>query len=75
MLDDLRSILQEHGLLDGRHATHDYSNHGRGHKICLTHPETARLEYLQAHLEALKSTLSVMLQTLYTAQIIIWARY
>ncbi|KAF2196421.1 hypothetical protein GQ43DRAFT_476342 [Delitschia confertaspora ATCC 74209] len=34
----------------------------------------ARLEYLAAHLDSLKSTLSVMLQALNTVQIILWAR-
>ncbi|KAF2683490.1 hypothetical protein K458DRAFT_47157 [Lentithecium fluviatile CBS 122367] len=34
----------------------------------------ARLHYLVAHLDSLKATLSVMLQTLYTAQSIIWSR-
>jgi hypothetical protein len=35
----------------------------------------ARAVYLLAHLEALKLTMSVMLQTLYTARAIVWARY
>jgi hypothetical protein len=33
-----------------------------------------RLEYLTAHLGALKATLSVLLQTLFTAQSIIWSK-
>lgn len=35
---------------------------------------TGRLNYLQAHLEALKATLSVMLQTLHTAQSVMWSQ-
>lgn len=35
----------------------------------------ARLHYLTAHLDSLRATLSVMLQTLYTAQSIMWAEY
>jgi len=34
-----------------------------------------KLEYLTAHLESLKATLSVMLQALNTVQIVLWARY
>lgn len=34
----------------------------------------ARVEYLLAHLEAIKLTMSVMLQTLYTAKAIVWAK-
>ncbi|KAF2185051.1 hypothetical protein K469DRAFT_577355 [Zopfia rhizophila CBS 207.26] len=38
-------------------------------------PESrARLEYLKMHLDSLKSTLSVMLQSFHTAQSIMWAR-
>ncbi|CAO2649015.1 Nn.00g099640.m01.CDS01 [Neocucurbitaria sp. VM-36] len=33
-----------------------------------------RLEYLTAHLQALRTTLSVLLQTLYTAQSIMWSK-
>jgi hypothetical protein len=38
-------------------------------------PTMARLAYLMAHLEALSMTLSVLLQTLYTAQSVTWSRY
>ncbi|KAJ4370404.1 hypothetical protein N0V83_004922 [Neocucurbitaria cava] len=34
----------------------------------------ARLEYLTSHLQALRTTLSVLLQTLYTAQSIMWSK-
>jgi hypothetical protein len=34
----------------------------------------SRLLYLMAHLEALRLTLSVLLQTLYTAQSVMWAK-
>ena len=33
-----------------------------------------RLVYLASHLDALRSTLSVLLQTLYTAQSIMWSK-
>jgi hypothetical protein len=36
--------------------------------------ESARLDYLQAHLASLKATIAVLQQTLFTAQIIIWAK-
>lgn len=39
----------------------------------LTPHLVARLHYLKAHLDSLRATLSVMLQTLYTAQSIMWA--
>ena len=35
---------------------------------------TTRLAYLIAHLEALSTTLSVLLQTLYTAQSVMWSK-
>ncbi|KAH8726304.1 hypothetical protein GQ44DRAFT_192456 [Phaeosphaeriaceae sp. PMI808] len=37
-------------------------------------PGATRLAYLTAHLEAIRATLSVLLQTLYTAQSIIWSK-
>ncbi|KAF1845960.1 uncharacterized protein K460DRAFT_386349 [Cucurbitaria berberidis CBS 394.84] len=42
----------------------------RGHDATAS----ARLDYLTAHLQALRSTLAVLLQTLYTAQSIMWSR-
>lgn len=35
----------------------------------------AKMDYLLSHLESLKLTLSVMIQTFYTARIIRWAKY
>jgi len=35
----------------------------------------ARMDYLLGHLESLKLTLSVMLQTFYMVRIIMWSRY
>lgn len=32
------------------------------------------LKYLQSHLDALRATISVMLQTFYTAQSVIWSK-
>jgi hypothetical protein len=37
-------------------------------------PTRATLDYLKAHLEALSMTLSVLLQTLYTAQSVMWSK-
>jgi len=52
--------LQAHQV--GEHSTHQ--------------PPTAiaELDYLSAHLEALCATLSVQLQTLFTAQSIMWSK-
>ena len=40
----------------------------------LDSPTKAKLEYLMAHLEALSMTLSVLLQTLYASQTIMWSK-
>lgn len=40
----------------------------------LSEPDLESLLYLQSHLDALRLTLGVLQQTLYTAQSIIWAR-
>ncbi|KAG9386336.1 hypothetical protein A1F94_003086 [Pyrenophora tritici-repentis] len=40
----------------------------------LDFPTKAKLEYLMAHLEALSMALSVLLQTLYTSQSIMWSK-
>jgi hypothetical protein len=37
--------------------------------------DTARVDYLKAHLDSIRLTLSVMSQTMYTAQSIMWTRY
>jgi hypothetical protein len=37
-------------------------------------PTQAKLDYLKIHLEALSMTLSVLLQTLYTAQSVMWSK-
>lgn len=48
-----------------------FTRNGRSRQNSTT---TARLLYLVAHLEALRLTLSVLLQTLYTAQSVMWAK-
>ncbi|KAF2832018.1 hypothetical protein CC86DRAFT_340187 [Ophiobolus disseminans] len=49
-----------------------YDSHERSRQ---DQPPTTRLVYLATHLEALRVTLSVLLQTLYTAQSIIWSKF
>ncbi|KAF2876317.1 hypothetical protein BDV95DRAFT_590454 [Massariosphaeria phaeospora] len=51
-----------------------YSQSSRGPWFQPSPVLMARLDYLVAHLNSLKSTLSVLLQTLHTAQSIVWAR-
>ncbi|KAF1953960.1 hypothetical protein CC80DRAFT_134106 [Byssothecium circinans] len=49
-------------------------DHNQARRSGLNSSTAARLQYLLAHLDALRSTLAVMLQTLYTAQSIMWTR-
>jgi hypothetical protein len=58
------------GGIDTSHYNYESSNSG---SRMLSHSAT-RLAYLTTHLEALRATLSVLLQTLYTAQSLIWAK-
>lgn len=37
--------------------------------------DLARVDYLEAHLDSIRLTLSVMSQTMYTAQSIMWTKY
>ena len=37
--------------------------------------DIARVDYLKAHLDSIRLTLSVMSQAMYTTQIIIWTKY
>ncbi|KAF2134303.1 hypothetical protein P153DRAFT_281041 [Dothidotthia symphoricarpi CBS 119687] len=48
-----------------------YDRNGQARRNSVVWP---RLEYLTAHLETLRTTLSVLLQTLYTAQSIMWSK-
>jgi hypothetical protein len=72
ILDEIKTICPiKSSHMQGhiqKHATNEDYSARQG----ATH--ATRLVYLQAHLEALQATLSVLLQTLYTAQGIIWAR-
>lgn len=62
---ELRSRTRNEGSGELRFLT-DHLQHG---SLYLT-----KLAYLAAHLESLRLTLSVLLQTLYTAQSIMWSK-
>ncbi|KAF2710493.1 hypothetical protein K504DRAFT_361164, partial [Pleomassaria siparia CBS 279.74] len=49
----------------------DYRNTSQDFRLSFI--ATARLDYVTAHLDCLKSTLSVLIQTMHTAQSVIWA--
>ncbi|KAF2792001.1 hypothetical protein K505DRAFT_247659 [Melanomma pulvis-pyrius CBS 109.77] len=79
VLDQCNSVLTEFESLvpvqsTDRNGKIEKYHHGPNHDFQLATIAKARLVYLTAHLESLRSTLSVMLQTLHTAQSIIWAR-
>ncbi|KAF9730540.1 hypothetical protein PMIN02_001479 [Paraphaeosphaeria minitans] len=79
ILDQTVNILNEINLLvsgqDAQRKRWSYDEHRVGDQDpTLTPQMVARLHYLEAHLDSLRTTLSVMLQTLYTAQSIMWAR-
>lgn len=57
---------------DNHHDAQSYG--GQSHSQPQNLLPTGKLNYLQAHLEALKATLAVMLQTLHTAQSIMWSQ-
>ncbi|KAL5121797.1 hypothetical protein ACEQ8H_000012 [Pleosporales sp. CAS-2024a] len=68
-IESFTAILAEEDDADSGIRSHD---HGLGHRDS---PQATRLAYLISHLEALRATLSVLLQTLFTAQSIIWSKY
>ncbi|EUC35449.1 hypothetical protein COCCADRAFT_24629 [Bipolaris zeicola 26-R-13] len=83
VLDDIIEQSQNvMGSLESAISTEDFRHHNRrdsaryaGDSRLL--PETSMkttLAYLVAHLEALSTTLSVLLQTLYTAQSVMWSK-
>ncbi|KAK7184082.1 hypothetical protein DPSP01_001276 [Paraphaeosphaeria sporulosa] len=79
ILDQTSTIFNEIDLLvsgqDAQRKRRSYDEHQDGNQApTLTPQMLARLHYLDAHLDSLRTTLSVMLQTLYTAQSIMWAR-
>lgn len=71
-------ILQSHTVLQDVESTVSIRNDERfdGHSGQIKNAGTTlqRLNYLVAHLEALRVTLSVLLQTLFTAQSIMWSK-
>ena len=79
IIDQCTAVLSEIEFItplnDVRGHSEHHDHHSRRNQGVQLNPVTmARLEYLTAHLDSLKSTLSVMLQTLYAAQSVIWAR-
>ncbi|KAH3988082.1 hypothetical protein HBH92_057350 [Parastagonospora nodorum] len=68
-IESFSAILVEDHCGEPDAKSHD---HGLGHSDS---PQATRLVYLVSHLEALRATLSVLLQTLFTAQSIIWSKY
>jgi hypothetical protein len=68
-IESFSAILVEEQGGESDAKSHD---HGLGHSDS---PQATRLVYLVSHLEALRATLSVLLQTLFTAQSIIWSKY
>lgn len=70
------------GSLESAISTEDFRHHNRRDSARYAGdgrllPETSMkttLAYLVAHLEALSTTLSVLLQTLYTAQSVMWSK-
>jgi hypothetical protein len=67
-IDSLAALAADEQRNDGVVRDHIYTRPMRE-----SHSAT-RLEYLTSHLGALRATLSVLLQTLYTAQSIIWSK-
>lgn len=70
ILGEIESIVAHHRNTKDRDGK-DAEQNGR---IKPNSAVVARLNYLVAHLDALRLTTSVMLQTLYTSQSIIWAK-
>ncbi|KAF1974091.1 hypothetical protein BU23DRAFT_505908, partial [Bimuria novae-zelandiae CBS 107.79] len=71
VLNEINSIVS---LQDAEQDRRQNTQRNGGSKPTTLTPQlVARLYYLKAHLDSLRATLSVMLQTLYTAQSIIWA--
>jgi hypothetical protein len=79
ILDQCNTVLAEvesiafKDVLSDKHGEQEDEYQSRGRP--LTPAELERLSYLEVHLKSLQTTISVLQQTLYTAQSIIWARY
>ena len=82
MLEDVtlgsRTILKEIEDATGLHENERYDERDEIHSFKVPPRggllNTTRLVYLTAHLESLRLTLAVLLQTLYAAQSIIWSK-
>jgi hypothetical protein len=79
IVDQCKAVLSEIEFINSHHRENktvgrDEENPGQRQSSQLGSAVVARLHYLLAHLDSLRSTLSVLLQTLNTAQSIIWAR-
>ncbi|KAF2280895.1 uncharacterized protein EI97DRAFT_12612 [Westerdykella ornata] len=73
VLDQAQAVLNEiEAIIVGKGASED-AEHSRKVEDGLSKVQSKRLLYLQAHLDALRATLAMLQQTLYTAQSIIWA--
>lgn len=72
ILSEIDSIISHHR--DSKTARRVSQHHDPTRSSQLGSAVVARLHYLVAHLDSLKATLSVLLQTLNTAQSMIWAR-
>ena len=81
-LETLENIIEQSGFIfieiesitSIRDDTKDGSDFVRNRQPRRDSKIVTRLDYLTAHLEALRATLSVLLQTLYTAQSIMWSK-
>lgn len=73
-LDEIGQIIYGDDAAFNEDAINVMSGREQHHELRITESGIARLRYLRAHLEALRATISVMLQTLYTAQSIIWTK-
>lgn len=72
VLIELQSIAFDEGAHHDRDKRNYHIEKDHGRQLNVT--ESAKFLYLQSHLEALKTTLLAMQQTLYTAQSITWAK-
>ncbi|KAK3197193.1 hypothetical protein GRF29_1536g908516, partial [Pseudopithomyces chartarum] len=70
ILDEIKSLVS---VQNGEYGNGRTEQRNGGSALVLPPQSVARLHYLTAHLDSLRATLSVMLQTLYTAQSIMWA--
>ncbi|KAJ4301008.1 hypothetical protein N0V90_003097 [Kalmusia sp. IMI 367209] len=79
VVDQSNAILNEINTIvptqeEDKTRRHNGEQQTGGRSLVSTPQLVARLHYLKAHIDSLRATLSVMLQTLYTAQSIMWAR-